>query len=180
MRLTQHDRYRPSVIALHWLTLVLLVAVYASIELRGLFERGSDAREMMKTAHFLLGISVFALTWLRLVLRLGGRTPAIRPRPPGWQEALAKLMALALYALMLATPVLGYLMLNAAGKAPVLAGWEMPHFIGAQEALATQLKDWHETIASVGYWLIGLHALAGVYHHHIRHDDALVRMMPRR
>jgi cytochrome b561 len=30
----------------------------------------------------------------------------------------------------------------------------------------------------VGYWLIGLHALAGIAHHYILRDNTALRMMP--
>jgi len=35
-------------------------------------------------------------------------------------------------------------------------------------------------IQVVGYWLIGLHALAGFYHHYVVRDNTLLRMMPKR
>ena len=175
-----HARYRPPLVALHWLTLLLLSGVYATIELRGLFPRGSDARELIKTAHFFLGISVFGLTLLRLLVRVSSPTPPIAPVPPTWQRLAAGTMALALYGLMLVTPVLGYLLLNAEGTSPTLGGWALPSLMAAQETLGDGLKEWHETIAVAGYWLIGLHALAALYHHHVRHDDTLLRMTFRR
>ena len=171
-----HARYRPSLVALHWLTLLLLIGVYATIELRGLFPRGSDAHQLIKTAHFFLGIGVFGLTLLRLLVRVSSPTPPIAPVPPTWQKLAAGAMALALYGLMLVTPVLGYLLLNAEGASPELAGWALPHLIAARETLGERLEQWHETIAVAGYWLIGLHALAALYHHHVRHDDTLLRM----
>ena len=175
-----HARYRPSLIALHWLTLLLLVGVYATIELRGLFPRGSDARQLFKTMHFFLGISVFGLTVLRLLVRVSSPTPPIAPAPPAWQKLAAGAMALSLYGLMLVTPVLGYLLLNAEGTSPALGGWALPSLIAAQETLGDGLKEWHESIAVAGYWLIGLHALAALYHHYVRHDDTLLRMTFRR
>ncbi len=89
-------------------------------------------------------------------------------------------MALSLYGLMLVTPVLGYLLLNAEGTSPALGGWALPSLIAAQETLGDGLKEWHESIAVAGYWLIGLHALAALYHHYVRHDDTLLRMTFRR
>ena len=53
-------------IALHWVMLLLLIAVFATIELRGMFPKGSDPREAMKAWHFMLGLAVFGLVWLRL------------------------------------------------------------------------------------------------------------------
>ena len=53
-------------IMMHWLMLALLAGVYACIELREFYPRGSDVREGLKTWHFMLGLSVFALVWVRL------------------------------------------------------------------------------------------------------------------
>ena len=64
-----HPHYSRVSIALHWLMLVLLAAVYACIELREYYPRGSDIREGLKTWHFMLGLSVFVLVWVRLVAR---------------------------------------------------------------------------------------------------------------
>lgn len=40
---------------------LILIGVYATIERRVIFSRGSEDRELIKTAHFLLGLSVFVL-----------------------------------------------------------------------------------------------------------------------
>jgi len=177
---TPPARFPRGIIALHWLTLFLLAAVYATMELRGMFPRGSASRDAIKTAHYFLGMTVFALTWLRLGLRLAGRTPPITPRPPAWQSALSAVVALALYGLLLAMPVIGYLLLNAEGHAPAIGGLQLPLLIAENHALAERLQGWHERIAVAGYWLVGLHALAAIYHHHMRHDDTLLRMSLRR
>ena len=60
--------YHPARIALHWLTLLLLVAVFATIEARVLFVKGTPERDLMKTLHFMLGVSV--------LLPVGGIAPA--------------------------------------------------------------------------------------------------------
>jgi superoxide oxidase len=39
-------------------------------------------------------------------------------------------------------------------------------------------EDPHETGASVGYGLVGLHAAAALSHHFLRRDDTLRRMLP--
>ena len=72
-------RYGSLQVALHWLMLVLLVAVYAAMELRENFPKGSDPREFMKSLHFMLGISVLILVAVRIAARLSGPTPAIVP-----------------------------------------------------------------------------------------------------
>ena len=48
---TAGDRYGRSSIVIHWVTLAILVAVYACIELREMYPRGSEIGEVLKTWH---------------------------------------------------------------------------------------------------------------------------------
>ena len=83
-------RYGSISIALHWLMFLLLVAVYACIELREFYPKGSDPRNALKAWHFTLGLSVFALIWLRLLLRLVQVTPTIEPPRRAGKTCLPK------------------------------------------------------------------------------------------
>jgi len=58
---TASDRYGRFSIVIHWSTLAILVAVYACIELREMYPRGSEIREALKTWHYMLGLTVFFL-----------------------------------------------------------------------------------------------------------------------
>jgi cytochrome b561 len=69
-------------------------------------------------------------------------------------------------------------LLIAAGKPISFFGFELPALIGADEASARSLEDIHETIGVIGYYLIGLHASAALFHHYFMRDDALLRMLP--
>ena len=111
---------------------------------------------------------------------LAGRTPAIVPPLQRMQRAAAGLVHLALYALMLAMPVLGWLLLSAEGDLPSLLGWPLPALIGADEGRAEWLERTHEWIGIAGYWLVGLHAAAALLHHYVMRDNTLLRIMPRR
>lgn len=175
---TPVDRYHTLSIAAHWLTLVLLVAVYALIELREIYPKGSDPRELMKTWHFMLGMAVLGVVAVRLVLRLMFREPPIIPAPPAWQLLLAKAMYLALYTFLIVMPVLGWLTLSAKGKVIPFFGLELPALIGPDKALGGSLEDIHETIGTIGYYLIGLHAAAALFHHYFMRDNTLRRMLP--
>ncbi|HET8764722.1 MAG TPA: cytochrome b/b6 domain-containing protein [Rhodanobacter sp.] len=173
--------YSGALIALHWLTLLLLIAVYALIELRGIYPKGSDAYQLMKTWHFMLGLTVLGLLPIRLLLRaVGGATPPIHPPLAVAQERLAKLVHLLLYLFLLVMPVLGWLTLSAQGKVIPFFGLELPPLLGADKALGHQLEEIHETIGELGYYLIGLHAAAALFHHYWTRDDTMRRMMLRR
>lgn len=174
-------QYGSLVIAMHWLMLVVLALVYACMELRGLATKGSDLYNNIKALHFSLGLCVIGLIALRLAFRLtAGTAPEVRPAMPRWQDVLARLMHYALYAFMIATPILGWLTLSAAGKPIPLFGLSVPALVGADKTLADQLKELHETLATVGYFLLGLHAAAALLHHYILRDNTLVRMLPGR
>jgi cytochrome b561 len=165
--------------ALHWLMLLLLVAVFASMELRGYFPRGSVAREAMKSWHYTLGVSVLLLALVRLAISFIGPVPAISPPPPSLQALAARLMKLALYGFMLGMPLLGWAMRSAEGMPVVFFGLALPPLVGASEQLADWLEELHEAGASVAYVLIGLHAAAALYHHYLVRDNTLRRMLPK-
>ncbi|MGV8805011.1 MAG: cytochrome b [Polaromonas sp.] len=168
-------KYSFARIALHWLMLLLLVAVYASMEFRDLYPKGSEARELLKTWHYMLGLSVLAWVALRLLARWLQPGPPPEPGPP-WQMALARAMHLGLYGFMVAMPLLGWLTLSAAGKPVPFFGLELPALLAANKDLSHQLKEVHEALATAGYFLVGLHALGALFHHYVVKDDTLRRM----
>ncbi|CAD5109871.1 cytochrome b [Zestomonas carbonaria] len=172
------SRYGSLSIGLHWLMLLLIAAVYACIELKSFYPKGSDTRELLKQWHFMLGLTVFTLVWLRIMARLIAPTPRIEPTPPAWQNALAKSMHLALYALMIGAPLAGWTILSAAGKPIPFWGLELPPLIGENRELAKQIKELHELAGTLGYWLVGLHAVAGLFHHYVARDNTLKRILP--
>ncbi|GAB5604317.1 cytochrome b [Sideroxyarcus sp. TK5] len=171
-------RYSLLSIGLHWLMLLVFIGVYGSIELRELFEKGSDPREMLKSWHFMLGILLFVLIWPRIAARLSGTTPAVVPEPEKIQQLAAKLLHLALYVLMIAMPISGYLLLSAACKPIPFFGLELPALIDTDKELAKQIKEVHELVGSAGYFLIGAHFVAALYHHFIVRDNTMTRMLP--
>lgn len=177
---TASDRYGRLSIVIHWVTLAILVAVYACIELREFYPRGSEIREALKTWHYMLGLSVFFLVWVRITARFIGKTPPIIPAAPKWQLMIANTVELALYALMIALPLLGWVMLSAEGKAIPFFGLQLPALVDANEGLADRVKEVHETLATIGYFLIALHAIAALFHHYVRRDNTLRRMTLRR
>jgi len=156
------ERYGSLSIGLHWLMLLLLIAVYACIELRGFFPKGSDPREALKTWHYMLGLSVFVLVWLRLLSNIIGHfPPRIEPEPPRWQKLLARLMHVTLYALMIFMPLAGWLMLSAEGKPIPFFGLQLPALISENKSAADLIKEIHVTAGTVGYFLTGGAAKSG-------------------
>jgi len=174
------ERYSGTIVALHWLTLVLIAGAYVTMEFRDIFERGSAARDLMKSTHYVLGLTILVLVAVRLIAHFVSRIPPIVPPPPAWQKRAALAVHGALLVMMIALPVLGWLILSAKGVPVSYLGLELTPLIGVDKPFAETLEDVHETIANIGYGLIGLHAAAALYHHYIAHDNTLKRMLPGR
>jgi cytochrome b561 len=174
------NHYSKISITLHWLMLLLMIAVYACIELRELYPKGSDPREALKTWHFMLGLTVFLLVTVRIYTRLITPVPPISPKPAPWQSLLATLVHLALYGIMIGMPLLGWIVLSAAGKPIPFFGLELPALVAKNKEFAESMKEIHATVGVSGYYLIALHAAAAIFHHHVLKDDTLTRILPDR
>jgi cytochrome b561 len=162
-------------IALHWLMFGLFVTVFASIELRVLFEKGTAPRDLMKSLHFTIGLVILALALWRMVNRWLSPKP-VPASGHAWTHRLAQMTHWALYAVMLGMPMLGWLSLSAGGKPIMLLGLEWPALIAPDKDLAKSLKNLHETIGVASYWLIGLHITAALGHQWVLKDGLLNRM----
>lgn len=177
--LVKHSsRFSSISIGLHWLMLVLLIVVYATVELKGFFLKGGDVRQALKPLHSGLGIAILMLVTIRIVYNVLQVTPAIFPKPPRWQYFFGKLMHYTLYLFLVVVPVVGWLMLSAKGKQIAFFGLDLPALIGQDRAFGKRLENLHETLAQAGYFLIGIHAFAALFHHYIIRDNTLVRMLP--
>jgi cytochrome b561 len=174
------NRYGWLSIGLHWLMFLLIVAVYASMELRELLPKGSHLRDAHKNWHFMLGLSIFLLVWLRLAVRASFPSPQIYPDPPAWQKLAAKIVHMALYAFMIGMPLLGWLMLSAKGRPVEFSGLQLPALVTESKSLAHLFEEIHEAVGTAGYFLIALHAAAGLFHHYFLRDNTLARMLPGR
>ena len=73
-------------------------------------------------------------------------------------------------------PLLGWLILSAEGKVIPFFGLELPALIAPNEGSAELFEEIHELVATFGYALIGLHAVAAIFHHYIVKDNTLKRM----
>lgn len=176
--LSQQQKYAPLSIALHWLTLVLMIAIYASIELHEIIPRGNPLRRAMEDWHIYLGLCMLPLGIYRLVVNLRLKAPSIDPLPPRWQLQLNGLMKIYLYGLMILMPLLGWIFLNAEGHVVKLFFIPMPSLAPLSESLAGLTEEAHEIMGVSGYLFISLHALAALYHHYLVKDTTLRRILP--
>ena len=176
---TASTRYSSLSILLHWFTLVLMVAIYLSIELHGALPRGNPLRHPMEEWHIYLGLCLLPIVIFRAIVILRTQIPAISPQPPLWQMRVTKAMKVYLYVLMLGAPLLGWLMENAGGHVVSFFGLlTLPTLVPASEGMADFLGEAHEILGVSGYFFIVVHAFAALYHHYLLKDNTLQRMLP--
>jgi cytochrome b561 len=171
-------KYAPITIAVHWLTLLFMIAIYASIELHEALPRGNPWRGATEDWHIYLGFTVMVLALVRLIINLQLKVPPITPQPPAWQMVINKGMKVYLYGLMLVAPVFGWLYLSANDEAIKWFFISVPAIAPVSESIAEFAGEAHELLGVSGYFLIGIHAAAGLYHHYWVKDDTLRRMLP--
>jgi cytochrome b561 len=161
----------------HWLTALLVAFLFGL----GTYMTGldySDWKVSILSWHAGIGLTVFALTGLRLAWRLLNPPP---PMPPSaWIEQIAAHATHGfLYFLMFAMPLLGYFGSNASGYPVRWFGLvELPDPIGKNEALGEDLLLVHVILAWMMAATLALHMGAALFHHFVRRDPILGRMLP--
>jgi cytochrome b561 len=163
---------------IHWLTLALLVGVYAlAWSIDGAGSRNEAAWLIMMHRSF--GILVLMTTSFRLIWRRISGVPGLPETIPYTQQIAAGFVAVGLYLLLFLQPLLGLAASQAHGDAiTVFGAFNLPVFIGKDRALSHRLFGLHGTVALLLLALISLHAGAALYHHFIRRDDVLRGMLP--
>lgn len=163
---------------LHWAILALIVWL-AWLGLTMVDMPLSPAKIKTYALHKSLGLTLLALVALRLAWRLFAGAPKPVPGTPGWQERIASLTHWALYGLMFAIPISGWVF-NSASGFPLqwFRQFNLPTIASRSEELAELSRQVHVC----GFWLLILlvlaHAGAALFHHFIQRDDTLRRMLP--
>lgn len=171
-------RYSQWQIVLHWVTLLFIVVAYTVIEIKDDFIDDDDTYLLLKTIHFNAGVLIWLCMSVRIILRFRHATPPIIPAPNLWQERLAALMHIVLYACFFSMPVLGVLTQYFNGASWSLMGVDVAGISPSMRPVGRVIKSIHENLGTIGYYLIGLHTVAALFHHYIQKDNTLLRMLP--
>ena len=168
--------YHPASIFLHWFVFVLVIAAFIAIELKGQFPKGSEPRELCKTVHGVIGQLIFLAMAIRLAIRFTCGVPKpMNPKPI--ITTLATTMHWLLYALLLISPIFGLLYFQYGGKEIHFFGLVWPQLVTPNPESKKLVEGIHEFLGNSLYFLIGIHALAGLWQHYILKDDTLRRML---
>jgi cytochrome b561 len=163
---------------LHWLT-VALIAVQATLGVSGrLLPLGVEKLAML-ARHKSIGITILGLAALRLLWRwLNPARPLPRNLKP-YERFLAHFNHTALYVLLFAMPVTGWIMSSARGF-PV--SWfnlyQLPDLVPKSRTLYDAMVTTHAVLAIALALTVALHIAGALKHHLVLKDDTLRRMLP--
>ncbi|MBM4219012.1 MAG: cytochrome b [Gammaproteobacteria bacterium] len=169
-------RYGPVAQFLHWIIVLLLVIQVTLGTIADALPLGLE-RLVMMSRHKSLGITILAIALLRLGWRWFDAPPP--PPMPRWQLLAARCNHWALYALLFALPLSGWLTSSAANR-PV-SWWglvQLPDFVAPDAALKEVFEETHELLVNVLYALVALHVAAALKHQFFDRDGLLLRMLP--
>ena len=165
---------------IHWLMAALLFGLLAL----GVYMTElplSPQKLQLYSWHKWAGVTAFLLLLLRLLWRLKNQPPPLPESMSKTMQWVAHAGHFALYALMVAIPLSGWLMSSAKGFQTVYFGvLPIPDLLAKDKALGDLLQTVH---LALNFTLIAVlvgHVGAALKHHFLNKDDVLTRMLPRR
>ena len=159
----------------HWFIAITLIALLIT----GYNLLDSFGIDLPRKAHKAIGFIILLLIVARILWRFANIVPAYKSLMPKWMVFSAHSMHYILYALMLVIPLAGFIASNA-GQYPVsfMFLFDMPSLFSSKNPeLAKDAMFIHKQAALILSYAIGAHVLAALYHHYIKKDDILKRMI---
>lgn len=169
-------RWPRVILLLHWLTAFAVIGMFASGLWMVDLTYYSDWYKTAPHWHKSIGLTLFALTIVRLLSRV------VYSRPPthgnAFEKKASKLGHIALYTLLLVMFVSGYLISTADGRPIDIFNWfalpSIGELIDNQEDIA---GDIHFYLAWTLIVTAALHAIAALKHHFFNKDNTLKQML---
>lgn len=176
---TARSRYGMGAIALHWLIAVLIALNFAAVWVGE--GQPQAARMQIMANHKAFGLTILALSLLRILWRLTHSPPPLAESLKAWEAAIAKVVHSLLYFLMIAIPLAGWALVSAVTGRPVsvFGMFDVPPLPLARDKATTgTFHEVHETLALLMVILLVLHIGAALKHQFVDRDATLSRMIP--
>lgn len=163
----------------HWVIVALIITQFVLASMAEDLPLGM-AKLATLARHKSVGITILTLAVLRLLWRLYNRnSPPLPADLKPYQKGLAHLTHYGLYVLLFAMPLSGWLM-SSAKNYPVswFGFFTLPNLVQPDEGVFEFMKSTHGVLAGTLVVITTLHVLAALYHHFMKKDDVLKRMLP--
>jgi cytochrome b561 len=172
---TAGEYFTPLQRTLHWLmAAMVLTMLFIGI---GMVSTLQPTFLTLIAIHRPLGIAILLLAIFRLGVRLRRGAPSLPADLSRWQAISAKASHYLLYALLIATPLVGWSMLSAGGYPIVLGGpIHLPTIMPHNGALYAFLRGTHTILGFLFFATILLHVGGALFHALIRQDGVFSSM----
>ena len=173
------ERYGMVSRLLHWTTAILFLGMIPIGIFASIIPEDTAWRTEYYVVHKTLGVILFGLILARLVWNRISRRPALDSSLKEVERKMAHRVHLALYGLLLAFPVTGFIMTSYHGAPTFFFAWELEPLWGYSEAGTIGWGLFHKYILPyLLYVILGTHILGALKHHFIdRHEKAIKRMV---
>lgn len=160
----------------HWAIVLMLIGQFIMAEVAEDLPLGMEKIALL-ARHKSVGITILLLAMLRLGWRAMNPTPKA-PLGQPWEHRLARGAHVALYGLLFAMPLSGWMM-SSAKNYPV--SWfnllPLPNLVPVSESIYEFMHETHEVLATTLIIVAAAHVLGALRHHFIKRDDVLKRML---
>jgi cytochrome b561 len=174
--MTDRLQYGTTAKVLHWLVAGLLLVQYLIGWLMPDVHAGPPGEPM--SFHISFGITILVLILMRFVWRL---THFVAPDNslPAWQRLASEAMHWALYVLVLATTITGWLFASFRGwSVSFFYLFPLPMLASKSEANLKAFDGWHQTMEWMLLVFIGVHVATALVHLFGYRDRIMHRMLP--
>ena len=171
------DRWSSIIQWLHWLMALAILCNGVVGLIMVDMSRGMTKLNIF-AIHKSIGLTVLALLVVRVSWRLLDRRPRDEPMPR-WQRLAAHVTQAALYLLMLAIPLSGWLYNSAKGN-PLqwFKLFNLPALMEKNETLSELALLGHQTLFWALCIVLSGHIAGALIHHWFERDNTLLRMLP--
>ncbi|MGB8277517.1 MAG: cytochrome b [Methylovirgula sp.] len=170
-------RYDRVTLCLHWLTAALVVEQWVGAQVIDDFANGAP-RVAARSVHISLGLTLGIILIARILWR-ATRGRKLPPAEQGFLQVIAAATHWVLYALLVAIIPVGMFLVFVRGDS-YFGLFSVPAFDAGNKILRHNVAELHGLLANAILIVAGLHAAAALFHHYVRHDNVLRRMMPGR
>jgi cytochrome b561 len=169
--------YDPTARTLHWLTAAIVLTMLAAGFDMVNGPEGPLA-DTLYELHRSFGIVLIPIVIVRIVWRAKHPAPPLPADIPAPQRAVAHLVHGALYGLLIAQPLVGWIG-TSAYRAPMQLFWlvPVPPIWPENRAFSEWLFSVHRLIGFAFLVLLAMHVGGALFHHFIRRDTVLMRML---
>ena len=166
--------FHPALRIIHWLmAAAIMVMLFIGV---AMVSTVSTLHGLLVAIHKPLGLMILVLVIVRLWLRFTTPTPALPATLPAWQKLSAHLSHWALYAMMLAQPLIGWAMLSAGGYPVTLGHLVLPPIVPVSNDAFAVLRPLHSWVALALFMTVMLHLAAALFHALILRDGVFSSM----